>query len=347
MAWENYGVPYVVDLRAALDSSGNIVAWDYESWSAARGGRPGAANPGNVATGFHAGFRQAAFQPRTPAPAPTGDLFVNDNAASQYVRGSVEGRAQGTGTVASERVIFHRVESPFFTGPLRAPARLQNTYANESFVDELAAVANADPVAYRLRHIHDARLSEVITATARTAGWDARPSPKPGTPRTGIAAGRGFASTVCEGNNGWVAAVAEVRVDQSSGRVAVTRLVVGSDSGPISNPDGTTNQIEGGALHGLSRALAEEVTWDDRQITSVDWPTYGGLSFDEVPEVEVVLIDRPDQPAAGAGESAITVVAAAVANAIFDATGARVRQVPFTPRRVKAALDARQAAATA
>lgn len=349
MAWENYGMPFVIDQRAALDEAGNITAWDYESWSAARGGRPGNGAPGNVVTGFLLGFQPAVGEPRSPAPQPTGDLAVGDNAASQYVRGSVGGKPQGTGTIAVERVLIHRVESPFFTGPLRAPGRLQNTFANESFIDELAAVAKADPVEYRRRHLHDQRVIDVVNAAATAARWEPRPSPKPGIRRTGIAAGRGFASVVCEGTNGWVAMVADVEVDQSSGRVAVKRLVIAGDSGPVSTPDGMKNQMEGGALHGMSRALSEEVTWDGASITSVDWRTYGGMSFgQEVPKVDVVLIDRPDQPAAGAGESSITVVAAAIGNAIFDATGARLRQVPFTPERVKAALDARQApAATA
>lgn len=347
MAWENYGMPFVIELRAGLDANGNMIAWDYESWSAARGGRPGPNNPGNLVTGFHAGFQPAAFVPRTPAPPPTGNLNMNDNATSHYVRGRIEGKAQGTGTIASERVVIHRVLSPFFTGPLRSPERLQNTFANESFIDEVAAVAKADPVEYRLRHLHDSRLADVIKAAAKAAGWDSRPSPKSAIPRTGVATGRGLASVVYEGDNGWIAVVADVQVDRNSGRVAVTRLVIANDSGPVSNPDGLKNQLEGGAVQGISRALSEEVTWDAQKITTVDWRTYGGISFvHEMPSIDVVLIDRPDQEAAGAGESSITVVAAAIANAIFDATGVRLRQIPFTPERVKTALEQRQAPAT-
>lgn len=136
--------------------------------------------------------------------------------------------------------------------------------------------------------------------------------------------------------------VAEVTVDLATGRVTAKRFVVAHDCGPISNPDGLRSQIEGGALQGLSRALGEEVTWDNRKVTSVDWSTYRSLPVGfEVPAVETVLINRTDARATGAGETAITVVAAAVGNAIFDATGARLREVPFTPERVKAALAAR------
>jgi CO/xanthine dehydrogenase Mo-binding subunit len=133
--------------------------------------------------------------------------------------------------------------------------------------------------------------------------------------------------------------VAEVEVELATGKVAVKRLMIANDAGPISNPDGLRNQCEGGALQGMSRALGEEVTWDDHNVTSIDWTTYHSLPLGfEVPKVEVVLLNRPDQEATGAGETAITVVAGAIGNAIFDATGARIRQVPITPERVKAAL---------
>jgi CO/xanthine dehydrogenase Mo-binding subunit len=239
-------------------------------------------------------------------------------------------------------VLTHTIASPFFTGPLRSPSRLQNTFAHECFLDEVAAHVKADPVAYRLRHLSDARLREVVSAAAKAAKWDTRPSPKPDATRTGIAAGRGISCVVYEGDNGWIAMVAEVEVDQTSGRVTAKRLVVAQDCGPISNPDGMRNQLEGGALQGLSRALGEEVTWDDQKVTSVDWRTYRSLPLGfAVPTIESVLINRPEAEASGAGETAITIVAAAVGNAIFDATGARVREVPFTPERVKAAIAAR------
>jgi nicotinate dehydrogenase subunit B len=341
MAWENYGFAYVIDQRVGLGADGSIIAWDYESWSASLGGRPGDNTPGNVVTGTLVGFAPAAFTPR-PAPDPSGTFNNGSNAAPSYVTGQVGQRAGGPGTIVSERVLTHTVRSPFFTGPLRSPSRLQNTFAHECFMDEVAARVKADPVAYRLRHLSDPRLREVVSAAAKAAGWSARPSPRPDLSRTGVARGRGIGCVLYEGDNGYVAMVAEVDVDQATGGVIARRLVIAQDCGPISNPDGMRNQIEGGTLQGLSRALGEEVTWDDRQVTSIDWRTYHSLPIGfEVPVIESVLINRTDVEATGAGETGITVVAAAVGNAIFDATGARIREVPFTAERVKAALSAR------
>ena len=341
MAWENYGLAYVIDQRAGLNADGSIVTWDHESWSPNLGGRPGGNTPGNVVTGSLIGFQPAAFAPRTPAPEPAN--FGNgNNAVPSYVTGTVGGRSGGTGTVASQRVLTHDVPSPFFTGPLRSPSRLQNTFAHESFMDEIAAHVKADPVAYRLRHLSDRRLIGVVQAVAKAANWEARPSPRAGNRRSGVAAGRGIASVLYEGDNGYCAMVADVEVDQDTGRIAVKRLVIANDCGPISNPDGLRNQLEGGALHGVSRALAEEVTWDTQKVTAIDWRTYRPLFIGgDVPTIETVLINQIEGPAMGAGETAVTVVAAALGNAIFNATGARIRQVPFTPERVKAALKLR------
>jgi CO/xanthine dehydrogenase Mo-binding subunit len=341
MAWENYGFPYVIDERAGVDANGTIVAWDCEEWLASFGGRPGYDTPGNVITGFLAGFPPAPFRPGAAAPA-SGTFRNGSNAAPSYVRGGAGERAGGAGTVASARVLTHTVAAPFFTGPLRSPSRLQNTFAHESFLDEVAAHVKADPVAFRLRHVRDERLKDVITRAAKAADWDTRPSPRASSRQGGLATGRGMSAVAYEGDNGYVAMVAVVDVDPSTGRLVARRLVVAQDCGPISNPDGLRQQAEGGALQGLSRALGEEVTWDGKQVTSIDWRTYHSLPLGfSVPAIETVLIDRPDTPATGAGETAITVVAAAIGNAIFDATGARVRQVPFTPERIKAALAAR------
>jgi len=200
----------------------------------------------------------------------------------------------------------------------------------------------ADPVAYRLRHLSDPRLSHVVQEAAKAARWEPRPSPRPGAARTGVASGRGISCVAYEGDNGYVAMVAEVDVDQATGQVKATKFFVAQDCGPISNPDGMRNQIEGGALQGMSRALGEEVTWDDHKVTSIDWRTFHSLTLGAaMPSIESVLINNTKAEATGAGETAITIVAAAIGNAIFDATGARVRKIPFTPERVKAALDAR------
>jgi len=339
MAWENYGFAFTIDERAGLDAQGNIVAWDHEAWSPVLGNRPVYTYPGNVITGFLAGFQPEQFKPRSPAPEPTS-FSNNSNAIPSYVVGHVGGADHGAGTVKSERALLHNVISPFWTGPLRSPQRLQNTFAHESFMDELAAHAKADPVEFRLRHLSESRMVDVVKAASVHANWDARPSPNPhGKSAAGFATGRGISCVAYEGDNGFSAMVAEVQVELATGKIVVKRLVVAIDAGPVSNPDGLRNQSEGGALQGLSRALGEEVTWDDHNVTSIDWKTYHSLPLGfAVPKVDVVLLDRPNLPATGAGETAITVVAGAIANAIFDATGARIRQVPFTAERIKAAL---------
>ncbi len=339
MAWENYGFATVIDQRAGVDAAGTIVAWDCESWSVSKGGRPGYNQPGNVVTGELVGYEPATVTPRR-ATEPSGELRNGSNAVPSYVAGCIAGSCAGAGTVKSERVLTHTIKSPFFTGPLRSPARLQNTFAHESFLDEIAAHVNTDPVDYRLRHLADPRLKEVVSRAAQAANWQKRPAVRRSPPSaTDVLRGRGMACVAYEGDNGYVAMVVEVEVDPSAGDIRATRIVVAQDCGPITNPDGMKNQLEGGALQGLSRALGEEVRWDDRKVTSVDWRTYTSLPLGfHVPTIESVLINRTGVAATGAGETAITVVAAAVGNAIFDATGVRIRQAPFTRERIKAAL---------
>ncbi len=337
---ENYGSACVIEQQVGLDANGAIEVWDCETWTASFGGRPGYDKPGNVITGMLAGFDPETITRRT-AVEPTGELRNGNNAVPSYVVGCVGGKCGGAGSIRSERVLTHAVKSPFFTGPLRSPVRLQNTFAHECFMDEICAYVKADPVAYRLEHLRETRIIDAVKAAAKAARWDARPSPKRGVARTGtvIVTGRGISCVAYEGDNGYAALVAEVEVDPASGQVQATRFVVAHDCGPVSNPEGLRNQIEGGVLQGMSRALGEEITWDDRKVTSTDWRTYHTLSLGiQVPAIDIVLMDRPAAPATGAGETAITLVAAAIGNAIFDATGARIREVPFTTERVKAAL---------
>lgn len=338
---ENYGSACVVEQQAALDASGAIDVWDCETWVASLGGRPGYDKPGNVITGMLAGFDPDTITPQ-PASQPTAELRNRNNAVPSYVAGCFNGKCAGAGSVRSERVLTHEVKSPFFTGPLRSPLRLQNTFAHEFFMDEISAEAKADPVAYRLQHLKEVRIIDVVKAAAKAAQWEVRPSPKPGAARTGTVSGRGIACVAYEGDNGYAALIAEVKVNQESGEVQPIRFVIAHDCGPISNPDGLRNQIEGGILQGTSRALREEITWGDRKVTSIDWESYSTLSLGfQAPAIECVLLDRPTTKATGAGETAITLAAAAIGNAIFDATGARIRQVPFAPDRVKAALSSR------
>jgi CO/xanthine dehydrogenase Mo-binding subunit len=337
---ENYGSACVIQQQAGLDPSGAIDVWTCETWTASLGGRPEYDQPGNVITGMLAGFSPETITPRT-AVEPTEELRNGSNAVPSYVVGCVSGKCGGAGTIRSERVLTHAVKSPFFTGPLRSPLRLQNTFAHECFMDEISSSVKADPVAYRLRHLRETRIIDVVKAAAKAANWDARPSPKPGA-ALGTVSGRGIACVAYEGDNGYAALIAQVEVDQTSGQVQVKRFVVAHDCGPISNPDGLRNQIEGGILQGTSRALGEEITWSDRQVTSIDWQSYKTLPLGiQLPVIDCVLLDRPAAKATGAGETAITLVAAAIGNAVFDATGARIREIPFTPARVKAALAAR------
>ncbi len=252
---ENYGNPFLMDERAGLDAQGNIIAWEHEAWSPTLGNRPGPGTPGNVITGALVGFEPEEFTPRSPAPEPRG-FNNNSNGIPSYAAALFDGVPKGAGTVTSARVLVHNIPSPFFTGPLRSPARFQNTFAQESFMDELAAHVKADPVEYRLRHLRNERVIGVLKAAAKAANWEARPSPRSGMSKTGLATGRGVACVAYEGENGYTGIVTEVEVDQATGKIAVKRVVVAIDAGPISNPDGLKNQAEGGALQGMSRALA-------------------------------------------------------------------------------------------
>jgi nicotinate dehydrogenase subunit B len=339
MGWENYGSACVVEHRAAIGDDGHVAAWDREGWVAELGSRPGYDRPGNVITGMLMGYEPEPLQPG-PAKPPKGALRNQSNIVPSYFAGCIEGDCGGEGTIRSERALTHNVRGPFFTGPLRSPLRIQNTFANECFMDELCARAKSDPVAFRLQHLKNPRTIGVLTAAAQLAKWDARPSPKRNSMGSGIVSGRGVACVAYEGGNGYAALVAYVDVDLASGLVQPKRFVIALDCGPISNPDGLRNQTDGGILQGMSRALVEEVTWDEQHVTSVDWETYRSLYLDyEMPPIESVFVAPEGVPALGAGETSITVTPAAIGNAIFDATGARVRDVPFTRERVRAAIE--------
>src|SRR5260370_1311246 len=175
MAWgANYGAPCVLDQRSGGDAAGTVVAWECEPWSVSFGGRPGYDRPGNVITGALAGYPAQTVVPQG-ASQPTGELRNGNNAVPSYVVGCVGGKCGGTGSVRSERVLTHTVKSPFFTGPLRSPLRLHNTFAHECFMDDLTAQAKTDPAAYRCRHLREPRIVAVVKAAAQAAKWDARP----------------------------------------------------------------------------------------------------------------------------------------------------------------------------
>ena len=300
----------VIALRGGLDGQGAISGWTFEGWSPSHGNRPRQA--GDLIAGRLMGVAE---------PPPRQFLLGGDrNAPTDYA-------------LPDQRVTLHWLaREPLRFSSMRSLGAFGNTFANESFMDELAAAAGADPLAFRLRYLDDPRARAVVEAAAHRAGWD-EPLPD------GV--GRGLAFARYENTEAYVATVAEVAVDTATGAVRVLRLVVAHDCGQIINPDGVRNQIEGNAIQSLSRALKEEVRFTPQGITSLDWDTYPILTFSEIPEIVVELLDRPDQPPLGAGEPATVTTAPAVANAIYAASGARLRAIPFTPARVKAALEAR------
>jgi nicotinate dehydrogenase subunit B len=293
-----------------------VVAWDYQVWS-----------PSHVA------------RARAAEQLVAGQL-INGGASSHFgFSFGAERNAPTNYSFPNQRVTVHYIaESPLRASSFRSLGGGENTFANESFMDELAAAAGADPLDFRLRHLADERARALLNAAAEKASWERRPA-WPGR-QAPLAEGRGLAFAWYENDQALVACIAHVQVDTGSGAVRVKRVVVAHDCGLIINPDGLRNQIEGNVIQSLSRTLKEEVMFDEWRIKSVDWDTYPILTFSEVPEVEVVLINRPDLSAVGAGEPATVTTAAAVANAIYDATGARLRQIPFTPERVKDALKA-------
>jgi CO/xanthine dehydrogenase Mo-binding subunit len=338
MMWENFGAACVIEQRAALAPDGHIIVWDREDWITSLGSRPGYDRPGNVISGMLLGYEPEPLQPG-PAKPPKGEFRNRSNTVPSYFAGCIGNACGGNGSIRSERALTHTVRSLLFTGPLRSPLRIQNTFANECFMDELCAHAKADPVAFRIQHLWDPRLIAVVKAAADAARWDARPSPRTGTVRERVVIGRGIACVDYEGGNGYVALVAHVEVNLDTGVVHPKRFFVAIDCGPVSNPDGLRNQTEGGILQGLSRSLVEEVTWNNKRVTSVDWGTYKSLFLNyDMAAVECVFVTPAGVPALGAGETSITVTPAAIGNAIFDATGARLRAVPFTAERVLDAL---------
>jgi nicotinate dehydrogenase subunit B len=314
---EPKGAAMVMEVEGGLDAQGNVVAWDYQVWSPGHAGRPAGESPGNVLAGAALGLPDKL--------APNG---ADRNARPTYV-------------FPNSRIRLHLLQSTVLrVSSLRGLGSPQNTFANESFIDELAYAAGADPIEYRIRHLKDARAVAVLEAVAKLARWDPRPALRGGRPGgLGSVSGRGVAFVHYDNYSGYAAIALEVRVDRASGKVSVERVSAAHDCGLIVNPDGLRNQIEGNVVQTLSRALLETVRFDTEKVTSLDWAGYPILRFSDVPgEIAIELINRPDQPSVGAGEPAAAPVMAAVANAIFDATGARLRSVPFTPERVKAAL---------
>ncbi|MEQ1574498.1 MAG: molybdopterin cofactor-binding domain-containing protein [Vicinamibacterales bacterium] len=332
-AWDTKGPAFTVKMRGGLDTRGNLIALDYNA-RAADYCHLGYNEAETVLIAQLMGTRRAT--PAAGSSATPSDMYVipNTRTATQVV---------------SLPLVW---ETPLRTGNLRDPNGPQSTFAAESFIDEMAAAAKADPVEFRMRLLaasttddsgfKRARSIAVVKAAAEAYGWDARPSPNArGTGN--ILTGRGIAYTFR--SQTVVAEIAEVEVNRRTGHVWVKRLVCAHDCGLVINPEGLRRTIEGGMLHSLSRALHEEVTFDTEKVTSVDWNSHPTLTHADTPaRIDVVLVNgdpnpnRPDLPHYGAGETVCKPTLAAVANAIYDATGVRLRRVPFRDGRVLAAL---------
>ena len=334
-AWDTKGPAYTFSMRGGLDAQGNLVAFDYDAQSADYN-HVGYNEVGTVLISQLMGTRLAT--PNSGRGRVPADAYAIPNRRT-----------------AAQVVSLPRVwETPLRTGNLRDPGGPQVTFASESFIDELAAAAHADPVEFRLKLLtgstdddsgfRRARSIAVVRAAADAYGWDTRPSPK--SRETGaILTGRGIAYSLR--NQTIIAEIAEVEVNRETGHVWVKRLVCGHDCGLVINPAGLRGTIEGGMLHSLSRALHEEVQFDTEKVTSVDWVSHPSLTHADTPAaIDIVLVngdpnpDRPDLPHYGAGEAICKPLIAAVANAIYDATGVRLRRVPFRDERVLAELRA-------
>lgn len=305
------GPAQLLEMRGGLDASGNVVAWETNCYA-------------------------------PTGPQWTRALLVQQNTNSAPLAGAgpagapVAQNADPPYAVANLRVMTYTMaDTPIRLSNLRGPGKIANVFAVESFTDELAAATGIDPVEFRVRGLSDPRAIEVIRRAATMINWQARA----GTARRSGSIGRGIAYMRYKQMENYVAVAMEVSVDRATGRIDVRRVACAHDCGLIVNPDGLRNQVEGNILQTLSRTLHEQFAFDRGVIKSVDWVTYPILRFTEAPAVQVELIDRPDQPSYGAGEAASAPVPAALANAVFDAIGVRLRNVPFTPDRVKAALQ--------
>ncbi len=314
-AWEPKGAAQVMDVGGGLDADGRPVGYDFAT-----------RYPSNAAPTL--ALLLTGVIPPVPQVLGMGDR----TAIPPYDYGP-------------SRVVVHDMAPLVRASWLRGVSAIPNSFAHESFVDELATAAGVDPVAFRLRHLPDTRAADLVRAVADKAGWV--PHDRPGTlPSDGnLLRGRGFAYAVYVHGTfpgtaaAWSAWAADVSVDRGTGEVFLTRIVVGQDSGLMINPAGVEHQIHGNVIQSVSRVMKEQVSFGPTGVTSREWGGYPILTFPELPPINVVLVPRPDEPPLGVGESASVPSAAAIANAIFDATGVRFREPPFTPERVRAALN--------
>jgi nicotinate dehydrogenase subunit B len=312
--WDPKGPATVHQLHGGLDAQRNIVGWKHEAWI-----------PAFFETTV-IGSVLAGRTVRMPSLHLWEDPILYDIPASRQV-------AHYQGDIGS----FQNKGVGLISAWVRSPVQLQATFASESFFDELAAAAGADPVALRLRGMKDQRMAAVLQAVAKAANWQTRPSPAAGAKATsGIARGRGVATSLRGGT--YNAAVAEVEVDRKTGRISVNHIVVGQDNGLTINPRAVRLGIEAGVVQTVGRTLYEQVTFDRSNVTSLDWHGYPIIRFKDAPTVEVILLNNPSLRATGSGEPSVNPIAPAIGNAVFDATGVRVRSLPMRPSWVRAAF---------
>jgi CO/xanthine dehydrogenase Mo-binding subunit len=315
-AWEPYGAAMSMSARASLDADNKIADWHYELWSNTHSMRPQSTKGANVLAAWYLAEPQPHGPPQgIPQPAGGGDR----NSVPLY-------------DFPNQKIVHHFIpEMPIRVSALRTLGAYANVFAMESFMDEMAALANADPVAFRLAHMKDPRARAVIEKVAAMASW--RPN------ETGnLSRGRGIGFSKYKNLACYVACIAEVEVDRASGKVRVSQVWSAVDSGLVINPDGLKSQIEGGIIQSASWTLHEQVRFDRNGITSRDWASYPIMTMPEVPKVTVELINRPTERALGAGEGSQGPAVAAIANAVAHATGKRLRDLPLDARRVKTAI---------
>jgi nicotinate dehydrogenase subunit B len=312
---EPYGPAMVAEASGAIDAEGKIVDWDYGVWSNTHNRRPTA---GGLLPQNGALPNPLPVPPPAPIPMPEGGGERNSNPIYAF---------------PNARVVSHFVpEMPLRVSAMRALGAYLNIFAIESFVDELAEAAGADPVEFRLRHLTDERGRAVVQLAAERAGWVKQAPRVPGQ-------GRGFAFARYKNLGAYCAVALTLSVEHETGQIRLGRVVAAVDSGQPINPDGIRNQIEGAMVQSASWTLYEEVSFDRQHITSTDWSGYPVLRFPAAPErVEIHIVPRPGQPFLGTGEAGQGPMAAAIANAVRDATGARLRDLPLSAERVKAAI---------
>jgi CO/xanthine dehydrogenase Mo-binding subunit len=316
-AWEPFGPAMVTKLKASLDSHGAIADWNFEVWSNTHSMRPGGA--GATLAAQH---MSKAFAAPAPKPLPLPEGGGDRNAIPIY-------------KFPNAHVVHHFIPAmPVRISALRSLGAYHNVFSTESFMDELAELAGADPVEFRLRHLDDPRGREVIENAAQGFGWQKGQK----APRN---RGYGFGFARYKNLAAYCAVASEVEVNGETGHPRLVRAVAAVDSGQVVNPDGLINQIEGAILQSMSWTLYEAVTFDDTRITSIDWQTYPILRFNSVPDsIEVHIVKRPGQPFLGSGETGQGPAAASIANAIANATGKRLRDLPLTRKKIKDAINA-------